>query len=135
MPGTPAVPHCLHVRRRSRGSRSLPQGGGTHCAGHGETVAKGPLQRKGHRQGGTPELRSGNRNVLVLRKVLRGPFWPDVGVPGASVRNSARGKGHEEGGLAYAKAGSSLRRHPVSEHLPPKAESTYFTALCSHLHL
>ena len=25
-------------------------------------------------------------------------------VPGASVRNSARGKGHEEGGLAYAKA-------------------------------
>ena len=25
-------------------------------------------------------------------------------VPGASVRNSAHGKGHEEGGLAYAKA-------------------------------
>ena len=24
-------------------------------------------------------------------------------VPGASVRNSAHGKGHEEGGLAYAK--------------------------------
>ena len=25
-------------------------------------------------------------------------------MPGASVRNSAHGKGHEEGGLAYAKA-------------------------------
>ena len=31
---------------------------------------------------------------------------------GASLRNSARGKGHEEGGLAYAKAGSSLRSPP-----------------------
>ena len=42
------------------------------------------------------------------------------GVPGASVRNSARGKGHEEGGSAYAKVGSSLRRPPVPKHLPPK---------------
>ena len=25
-------------------------------------------------------------------------------LPGASVRNSVHGKGHEEGGLAYAKA-------------------------------
>ena len=33
-------------------------------------------------------------------------------LPGASVRNSAHGKGHEEGGLAYAKAGSSLRSPP-----------------------
>ena len=32
--------------------------------------------------------------------------------PGASVRNSARGKGHEEGGSAYAKVGSSLRSPP-----------------------
>ena len=56
-------------------------------------------------------------------------------VPGASVRNSTRGKGHEEGGSAYAKAGSSLRRPPVPEHLPPKPESAYFTASCSHLHL
>ena len=31
---------------------------------------------------------------------------------GASVRNSARGKGHEEGGLAYTKAGWSLRSPP-----------------------
>ena len=41
------------------------------------------------------------------------------------MRNSARGKGHEEGGLAYAKAGSSLRRPPVPRHLPPKPESVY----------
>ena len=33
-------------------------------------------------------------------------------VPGASVRNSAHGKGHEEGGSAYTKAGSSLRSPP-----------------------
>ena len=56
-------------------------------------------------------------------------------VPGASVRNSACGKGHEEGSSAHAKAGSSLRRPPVPQHLPPKPESAYFTALCSHLHL
>ena len=56
-------------------------------------------------------------------------------MPGASVRNSTHGKGHEEGGTAYTKAGSSLRKPPVPEHLPPKPESAYFTALCSHLHL
>ena len=56
-------------------------------------------------------------------------------VPGASVRNSACGKGHEEGDSAYATAGSSLRRPPVLEHLPLKPESAYFTALCFHLHL
>ena len=56
-------------------------------------------------------------------------------MPGASVRNSACGKGHEEGDSAYAKAGSSLRRRPVPKHLPPNPESAYFTALCSHLHL
>ena len=33
-------------------------------------------------------------------------------VPGASVRKSACGKGHEEGGLAYAKVGLSLRSPP-----------------------
>ena len=36
---------------------------------------------------------------------------------------------------AYAKVGSSLRKPPVPEHLPPKPESTYFTVSCSHLHL
>ena len=60
--------------------------------------------------------------------------WANFGdseVPGASVRNSTLGKGHEEGGSAYAKAGSSLRKPPVPEHLPPKPESV----LCSHLYL
>ena len=52
-------------------------------------------------------------------------------MPGASVRNSAHGKGHEEGGLAYAKAWSSLRKRPVPEHPTPKPESVS----CSQLHL
>ena len=63
------------------------------------------------------------------RRLLRVPL------PGASVRNSARGKGHDEGSSAYAKVGSSLRRPPVSEHLPPKPKPAYFTVLCPHLHL
>ena len=33
-------------------------------------------------------------------------------MPGASMRSSARGKSHEEGGLAYTKVGSSLRSPP-----------------------
>ena len=40
---------------------------------------------------------------------------------GASVMNPASGKGHEEGGLAYAKAGSSLRGPPgFSQASTPK---------------
>ena len=46
-------------------------------------------------------------------------------VLGASVRNSAHSKGHEEGSLAYAKASSSLRKPPVPEHLPPKQSLFY----------
>ena len=46
-------------------------------------------------------------------------------VPGASVRNSAHGKGHEEGGLAYTKAWSSLRKPPVCEHLPQNQSLFY----------
>ena len=44
--------------------------------------------------------------------------------------NPAHGKGHEKGGSAYAKAESSLRRRPITEHLPPKPESACFTVLC-----
>ena len=33
-------------------------------------------------------------------------------LPGASMRNSAHGKGHEKGGSAHAKVGSSLRSPP-----------------------
>ena len=46
-------------------------------------------------------------------------------MPGASVRNSTHGKGHEEGGLAYAKARSSLRKPPVPEHLPQNQSLFY----------
>ena len=54
-----------------------------------------------------------------------------LSLPGASVRNSARGKGHEEGGSAYAKAGSSLRNPPGSSRAStPKPESAYFL-LCA----
>ncbi|XP_055422088.1 serine hydrolase-like protein 2 [Bubalus kerabau] len=50
---------------------------------------------------------------------------------GASVRHSARGKGHEEGGSAYAKAGSSLRSTPGNSRAStPKPESAYFR-LCA----
>ena len=49
----------------------------------------------------------------------------------AGSRSSTHDKGHEEGGLAYAKAGSSLRSPPgILEHLPPKPESAYFL-LCA----
>ena len=44
---------------------------------------------------------------------------------GAGVRHSAHGKGHEEGGLTYAKAGSSLRSPPGN----PRA-STPITRAC-----
>ena len=58
----------------------------------------------------------------------------DKGMP---VRHSTRDKGHEEGGSAYAKAGSSLRSPPGYSRAfsPKKPESAYFIALCSHLWL
>ena len=57
-------------------------------------------------------------------------------VPGASVRNSACGKGHEEGDSAYAKAGSSLRSPPGNSRAStPKTRVCLLSALCSHLHL
>ena len=55
--------------------------------------------------------------------------------PGASVRNSARGKGHEEGGSALHKGGIKPQETPCSRASTPKPESAYFTVLCSHLHL
>ena len=56
-------------------------------------------------------------------------------LPGAGERHSNHGKGHEEGGSAYAKAGSSLRSPPGYSRAstPKKPESDYFIALCSHL--
>ena len=56
-------------------------------------------------------------------------------VPGAGERHSTRDKSHEEGGSAYAKAGSSLGSAPGYSRAstPKKPESAYFIALCSHL--
>ena len=60
-----------------------------------------------------------NRTKYALKRVrmyvigenqIRGQ--DDGEVPGAGVRSSTRGKGHEEGGSAYAKAGSSLSSPP-----------------------
>ena len=52
------------------------------------------------------------------------------------VRNSAHDKGHEEGGLAHAKAGSSLRSPPGnSRAFTPKTRVCLLSALCFHLHL
>ena len=53
-------------------------------------------------------------------------FMANRWVPGASVRNSARGKGHEEGGLAYAKARSSLRSPPGNSWQMGKQWQTLF---------
>ena len=46
-------------------------------------------------------------SLKKLQKIVK-----DKEVLGTGVRHSARGKGHEEGGSAYAKAGSSLRNPP-----------------------
>ena len=55
---------------------------------------------------------------------------------GASVRNSTLDKGHEEGGSAYAKAGSSLRGPPGNfRAFTPKTRVCLLSALCFHLHL
>ena len=50
--------------------------------------------------------------------------------------SSASGKGHEEGGLAYTKAGSSLRSLPGNSRAStPKTRVCLLSALCFHLHL
>ena len=59
-----------------------------------------------------------------------------LSLPGASVRSSTHDKGHEEGGSAYAKAGSSLRSPPGNSRAStPKTRVCLLSALCSHLHL
>ena len=61
------------------------------------------------------------RCIIKEQSTLKGIFPSEQQVsgiklfsklPGASVRNSSHGKGREEGGSAYAKAGSSLRSPP-----------------------
>ena len=59
-----------------------------------------------------------------------------LSLPGASVRNSAHDKGHEEGGSAYTKAGSSLRSPPGNSRAStPQTRVCLLSALCFHLHL
>ena len=54
-----------------------------------------------------------------------------MALPGAGERRSTRDKGHEEGGSAYAKAGSSLRSPPGNSRASTsKPESAYFL-LCA----
>jgi len=53
-------------------------------------------------------------------------------LPGASVRNSTHGKDHEEGGSAYAKAGSSLRSPPGnSQASTPQNQNLPTLLLCA----
>ena len=54
---------------------------------------------------------------------------------GASVRNPARGKGHEEGGSAYAKAGSSLRGPPGNSRASTPQNQSLPALLCYAFHL
>ena len=59
-----------------------------------------------------------------------------LSLPVASVRNSAHDKGHEEGGSAYARVGSSLRSPPGNSRAStPKTRVCLLSALCFHLHL
>ena len=46
-------------------------------------------------------------------------------VAGGQREEFRHGKGHEEGGLAYAKAWSSLRKPPVPEHQPQNQSLFY----------
>ena len=46
------------------------------------------------------------------------------------MRNSTRGKGHEEGGSAYRRDRASGVPLEILEHLPQKPESAYFL-LCA----
>ena len=64
-------------------------------------------------------------SFAFIKRVCQEPAWGTL--PRANVMRKEAS--------AYAKVGSSLRKAPVPEHLPPKPESTYFTVSCSHLHL
>ena len=71
-------------------------------------------QLDGHGFGGTLGVGAGQGGLVCCG------FWGQKSrtLLGASMRNSAHGKGHEEGGSAYAKAGSSLRNPPGNFRAP-----------------
>ena len=56
-------------------------------------------------------------------------------LPGARVRNSAHGKGHEEGGFSIRKGRIEPLETPLFLSIYPQNYSAYFTVLCSHLYL
>ena len=97
----------------------------SNCGGHGSIPNQGTNspQAMGHGQKGKL-YPWGERGATYIVLPCREP-----------VRHSARDKGHEEEGSAYAKAGSSLRSPPGYSRAfsPKKPESAYFIALCSHL--
>ena len=89
-----------------------------------------------HSTGDQPWVFCGRNDAKAKTPVLWPPHvksWLIGKVWGAS---SARGKGHEEGGLTYAKAGSSLRSPPGNSRAStPKIRVCLLSALCFHLHL
>ena len=78
-----------------------------------------------------------SQSMTVKSASRRCIFFSKLPLCREPVRHSTRDKGHEEGGSAYAKAGSSLRSPPGYSRAstPKKPESAYFIALCSHLWL
>ena len=74
------------------------------------------------------------RQAPLFMEFPKQEYWTGQ-LPGAGERHSTRDKGHEEGGSAYAKAGSSLGSAPGYSRAstPQKPESAYFIALCSPL--
>ena len=69
---------------------------------------------------------------ILQAKLLEWVTIPFSRVPGASVRNPAHGKGHEEGSQTHTKAWSSFRGSPwvFLNIYPPKPESACFIVLC-----
>ena len=55
-------------------------------------------------------------------------------MPGASMRNSTHGKGHEEGGFSITQRQDRASGDPLFPSIYLQNQSAYFTVLCSHLH-
>ena len=74
-------------------------------------------------------------SLLSAIRVVSSAYWRLLifpWVPGAGERHSTRDKGHEEGGSAYAKAGSSLGSPPgYSRASSPKNQSLPTLLLCA----
>ena len=73
-----------------------------------------------------------NNSICFKVYILTGTELVTPCLPGAGVRTSTHGKGHEEGGLTYAKAGSSLRSPPGNFRAStPKNQSLPTLLLCA----